>query len=146
MVLLGCGRRDAARLTAFFRQWEPTVMGFDPTAVHPVQQFFDLQISHLPGRVVMAVAGELDFTTCSQTAPVIASLAIAGQDLTLDMTRVTFMDASGLGMLMRLRQRVVTGGGGVELRSVQPQVWRVLELTGTDAQFRETVLPALPGT
>ncbi|MET8448261.1 STAS domain-containing protein [Streptomyces sp. NPDC005209] len=110
-----------------------------------MRQFFNVKISYLPGRIVMTMAGELDLTTCSQAAPVIASLAIAGQDLTLDMTRVTFMDASGLGMLMRLRQWVVAGGGVVELRGVQPQVWRVLELTGTDAQFRETVLHALPG-
>ncbi|MEU2424945.1 STAS domain-containing protein [Streptomyces sp. NPDC007851] len=124
-------------MTAFFRQWEPTVMGFDPNGGSVVHYFFDARISNSPTRIVLTVAGELDFTASSQAALVIGPLTIAGRDLTVDLRRVTFMDAGGLGMLLRLRERVVSGGGAMELCGVLPQVRRVLELTGTEILLPE---------
>ncbi|MFF5569140.1 STAS domain-containing protein [Streptomyces sp. NPDC012829] len=129
-------------MTAFFRQREPTVMGFDPNGGFSMQSFFDMRICDSPGRVVLTVAGELDFTARSQAAPVIGPLVLAGRDLVVDLTRVTFIDVAGLGMLLRLCERVTAGGGAMELRGLRPEVRRVLELTGTDCWFPERTGPA----
>ncbi|WP_234543232.1 STAS domain-containing protein [Streptomyces shenzhenensis] len=96
---------------------------------------FDVRISDSPTRIVLALSGELDYPARVRAAAVTGPLALGGRDLTVDLTRVGFMDAGGLGMLLCLRRRVVAGGGVMELRGTRPQVWRVLELTGTDAQF-----------
>ncbi|MEU2776245.1 STAS domain-containing protein [Streptomyces sp. NPDC007162] len=106
-----------------------------------MQSFFDMRISDSPGRIVLTVAGELDFTARSQAAPVIGPLALTGRDLVVDLTRVTFMDAGGLGMLLRLHERVAAGGGAMELRGLRPEVRRVLELTGTDGRFPQEARP-----
>ncbi|MEU5310284.1 STAS domain-containing protein [Streptomyces sp. NPDC021562] len=107
-----------------------------------MQSFFDMRISDSPGRVVLTAAGELDFTARSQAAPVIGPLVLAGRDLVVDLTQVTFMDAAGLGMLLRLCDRVVAGGGAMELRGLRPEIRRVLELTGTEGRFPERAGPA----
>ncbi|MFD5541741.1 STAS domain-containing protein [Streptomyces sp. NPDC127079] len=107
-----------------------------------MQSFFDVRITDSPGRIVLTLAGELDFTARSQAAPLIGPLVLADRDLVVDLTRVTFMDAAGLGMLLRLCERVAAGGGAMELRGLRPEVRRVLELTGTDGRFAEETGPA----
>lgn len=106
---------------------------------------FDVRISDSPTRIVLALIGELDFPARARAAAVTGPLALGGRDLTVDLTRVGFMDAGGLGMLLCLRQRVVAGGGVMELRGMRPQVRRVLELTGTDAQFGSVPADAAGG-
>ncbi|MEU2336405.1 STAS domain-containing protein [Streptomyces sp. NPDC006654] len=107
-----------------------------------MQSFFHMRISDSPGRIVLTVAGELDFTARSQAAPAVGALVLAGRDLVVDLTQVTFMDVGGLGMLLRLGERVAAGGGAMVLRGLRPEVRRVLELTGTDGWLPEQTGPA----
>ena len=52
--------------------------------------------------------------------------------LMLDMGGVTFMDSSGIAVVMRVRQRVRDLGGAVTLRGVRPQARKVLDAAGLD--------------
>ena len=52
--------------------------------------------------------------------------------LILDFTDVTFMDSSGIAVVMRARQRVRDLGGAVTLRGVRPQARKVLDAAGLD--------------
>ena len=52
--------------------------------------------------------------------------------LILDFTDVTFMDSSGIAVVMRVRQRVRDLGGAVTLRGVRPQARKVLDAAGLD--------------
>ncbi|WP_406438492.1 STAS domain-containing protein [Streptomyces sp. NBC_00631] len=106
---------------------------------------FDVRISDSPTQIVLALSGELDFPACSRAVAVTGPLALGGRDLTADLTQVWFMDAGGLGMLMRLRQRVVAGGGAMDLRGARPQVQRVLELTGADGRFGSALTDSADG-
>ncbi|MFI0806418.1 STAS domain-containing protein [Streptomyces echinatus] len=110
-----------------------------------MQPFFEIRIVDAPTRIVITLVGELDFPARVQATPSLALLAIAGRDLTFDVTFVTFMDAAGLRLLQSVRRQVLAGGGTVEARGIQPPVRRVLELTGTDVQFPLRMLHALPG-
>ncbi|MEV5957897.1 STAS domain-containing protein [Streptomyces sp. NPDC051987] len=96
---------------------------------------FDVRISDSPTRILLALSGELDFPAGARAAAVTDGLLLGGRDLTVDLTRVGFMDAGGLGMLLRLRLRVVADGGVLGLCGVRPQVRRVLQLTETEARF-----------
>jgi anti-anti-sigma factor len=52
-------------------------------------------------------------------------------DVVLDLSDVSFMDSSGLGVLMAGSQMFSDGGGGLRVSSrLVPQVRRLLELTG----------------
>ena len=52
--------------------------------------------------------------------------------LVLDLAGVTFMDSSGIAVVMRVRQRVRDLGGAVTLRGVRPQARKVLDAAGLD--------------
>ena len=54
----------------------------------------------------------------------------------LDMTRVTTVDAGGLGVMLELRAQVESKGIRFELRNVTKLVRMVLEMTRLDSVFR----------
>ena len=54
------------------------------------------------------------------------------QQLVVDCAGVTFMDSSGIAVVMRVRQRVRDLGGAVTLRGVRPQARKVLDAAGLD--------------
>ena len=50
--------------------------------------------------------------------------------LTLDFKKVSFMDSSGIAVVIRCLQRMKELGGGVRLCHMSPQVRRVFEAAG----------------
>ena len=50
--------------------------------------------------------------------------------LVLNFSGVTFMDSSGIAVVMRARQRMSALGGTVKLRRAAPQVRKVLDTAG----------------
>jgi anti-sigma B factor antagonist len=55
--------------------------------------------------------------------------------IVVDLTDVTFIDSSGLRSLLGASRRAGERSGTVVLRSPSPAVQRLLEITGTTAQF-----------
>ena len=99
-------------------------------------RLFDLKI-HAQGELVQAVlSGEIDLSTVGEVQERLDEAVADGpRVLVLDMREVTFLDSSGLRMLLRLdrhqrerRRRLVVVPGG-------RRVTRVLELTGTDREL-----------
>jgi anti-sigma B factor antagonist len=56
--------------------------------------------------------------------------------ITIDLAGVSFIDSSGLRSLLEASRRARSLDGEVVLRSVGPEVARLLEITGTEQQFR----------
>ena len=52
--------------------------------------------------------------------------------LEVDMSAVTFMDASGIGVLLAARQRAVDDGGSLTLRAPSWAVRRLTRVLGLD--------------
>lgn len=52
------------------------------------------------------------------------------KNLVLDLSRVSFIDSSGLGVILGRYRRVKAQGGEVAIVNVQPPVDRLLELAG----------------
>ena len=50
--------------------------------------------------------------------------------LVLDMTGVTFMDSSGIALILRAHRKMQLFGGSMMLCSVPPQAMRVLDAAG----------------
>jgi anti-sigma B factor antagonist len=81
---------------------------------------------------VIAVSGEIDLFT----APKLREQFLAALDdgsgadrLIVDLSRVTFMDSTGLGVLIGALRRVNERGGRMALVCQEGPVLRVLELT-----------------
>jgi anti-anti-sigma factor len=102
------------------------------------------------GYQVVSVAGELDIATAEQAYSYITEV-IDGRfkgatgttgftgtaPLTVDLSGVTFCDASGLGALARLARYARAAGRQLSLTSARPSVMKIMRITGLDRVFPE---------
>ncbi len=83
------------------------------------------------GITIAELAGELDLLSASVLREQLLGLLRPGSSrLVLDLSRVTFSDASGLAVLIGTGRRARRLGGFLRLAAVSPQVDRVLDITG----------------
>lgn len=80
----------------------------------------------------MHVVGELDLATCPAVEEAIAPVASSSRVI-VDLTGCTFLDSSGLRILMRARREVGEGEGVLELVAADPTIVRVLEIANVDS-------------
>jgi anti-sigma B factor antagonist len=81
--------------------------------------------------VSVTISGEIDIAT----SPAMGDALAAGRGpahLEVDMSAVTFMDASGIGVLLAARQRAVDGWGSLTVRAPSWAVRRVTGILGLD--------------
>jgi anti-anti-sigma factor len=90
------------------------------------------------GYQVVSVAGELDIATADQAYSYITEI-IDGRPapVTVDLSGVTFCDASGLGALARLARHARAAGRQFMLTSARPSVLKIIRITGLDRAFPE---------
>jgi anti-sigma B factor antagonist len=80
---------------------------------------------------VVVLDGEIDAHTAPQLAEHLASFPTGFADgLVIDMAAVTFMDSSGLRILIDLNGRAAGAGVEMILRSPSRAVARVIEISG----------------
>jgi anti-anti-sigma factor len=82
--------------------------------------------------VLLAVSGELDVATTAQFRASVDGLddPASPSHVTVDLSRLDFIDAAGIGALLSLRNAIDEVGGSIRVRSAKPHVRRVLELAG----------------
>lgn len=81
--------------------------------------------------VTVAIAGEIDIATSQAMRDALATDS-GPVHLEVDMSAVTFIDASGIGVLLAARQRAVDGGGSLSVRAPSWAVLRVTRVLGLD--------------
>jgi len=90
----------------------------------------DLRVQQQDDRAVVHVSGEIDLATCPQLRDVLAELVDRGiYHLVVDLEQVSFLDSSGIGVLMGVYRRIREHGGSLRLTAPSAQVRRVLDLT-----------------
>ena len=90
------------------------------------------------GEVV--VSGEIDFATHRTLLDALTEELNRGHHrIVLDLREVTFCDSTGLGVLVRVRQQAVAGGGWLRLVDPTSAVRRALAITNIDQ-----LVPAYP--
>ncbi|MBO8193254.1 STAS domain-containing protein [Streptomyces oryzae] len=83
------------------------------------------------GRTVVELRGEIDLAVVLDTTPQLFALTTApAPHLVADLRPVTFIDCSGLALLVDIRSRVLASGGTFTLVCVDPRVLRLLQITG----------------
>ena len=90
------------------------------------------------GYQVVTVTGELDIATAEQAYSYISDV-IDGlpAPVTVDLSGLTFCDASGIGALIRIARHARQAGRQVMLTSVRPSVLKIMRITGLDRAFPE---------
>ncbi|HET6877118.1 MAG TPA: STAS domain-containing protein [Jatrophihabitans sp.] len=89
------------------------------------------------GRAVVSLAGELDLATVDSLREVaLAELSDAEcRTLVLDLDGLTFLDSTGLGCWVELRNRAGEQGKSLQLDAVPPAALRTMTIAGLAPLF-----------
>ncbi len=100
----------------------------------------------MPGTTTVRPAGEIDIWTAPKLRTQWLELAATEQPdvFVVDLTEVTFLDSTGLGMLVSLRSAQQEHGGSVQVRGANPMIVKVLQLTGLASRFPDAGEPPRP--
>ncbi|MFI6295131.1 STAS domain-containing protein [Nonomuraea sp. NPDC050790] len=90
----------------------------------------DVSCEHARGVTLIRVAGEVDATNSAGLATAIEQARRPGVPVVLDLAGMTFLDSSGLKVLLSAHLLGEGQGSPVHLAAVQPMPVRVLRITG----------------
>ncbi len=92
---------------------------------------FDLRVETTPaGAAVLRVSGELDLATAPRLEQAVAR-ARPATPIVIDLSRCTFVDSAGMRSLVNA-SKSASPEGRVHLVATDPNILRVLEITGID--------------
>jgi anti-sigma B factor antagonist len=92
-----------------------------------------VHVDELPDRTVLRVSGDLDLETAPQLLAHAEPYLAAGRGgLVVDLSRLTFIDSSGLSALIRMFQHMSGTDRLFEIISPRPPVTNAFEITGLD--------------
>jgi anti-anti-sigma factor len=96
----------------------------------------EAECAELPGEQgrewFVKLRGDLDAFTVPELRDALAANIDGGQVFQIEMSEVTFMSASGVGLVVDAHQVVQAHGGRVRILDPSPCVRRLLEIVGTD--------------
>lgn len=87
------------------------------------------------GVTILEVTGEIDLSTVPRLRERLFELADSGQPLIIDLNRITFIDSSGLGVLVATARRASVHGASLHAVCSRPQTRKLLWLTGVDRRI-----------
>ena len=89
----------------------------------------------IPPVVTVTISGEIDIATCRAMRDALAA-GPSPAHLEVNLSAVTFMDASGIGVLLAARRLAVDAGGSLTVRAPSRAVRRVTGVLGLDEVLR----------
>lgn len=95
----------------------------------------DLEISSasVGALTVVAVAGEVDVYTAPALDEVLSAAIAEGRaDLVVDLSGVSFLDSTGLGVLVKALKRAREADGSLAVATESERVLKVFRITGLD--------------
>jgi anti-anti-sigma factor len=78
---------------------------------------------------IIELIGDIDVQVAARVRDLLTLLPAQDTDLTVDVSRVRFIDAGGLGILATLYRRVSEAGGQLSLIGAGPSLRQILHVT-----------------
>ncbi len=99
-----------------------------------------IDIKSANGHAVVTLNGEIDHHNAQEIRTQLDNYIITAQptELTMDFEKITFMDSSGIGLIMGRSRLIRECGGNLEVRNPQPYIRRVLKLAGMERLVKIT--------
>jgi anti-sigma B factor antagonist len=90
------------------------------------------------GNQIISVTGELDIATAEQAYAYISDVIDAWPTpVSVDLSGLTFCDASGLGALARVARHARQAGRQLTLTAARPSLRKIMRITGLDRAYPE---------
>lgn len=95
------------------------------------QLTIDISTDERTGTHVYKLRGSLDLATAPSVRAALVEAAGAGKhDIVVDLTKLEFLDSTGLGALIGAHRRAIESGGAVRLAVGEGAIARLLNITG----------------
>lgn len=108
--------------------------GGQPVRVNPGE--LQVVVSGVAAAYEVHLFGELDLSTAAQLRERLLGLTTDGPtQVTVDLSSLSFVDSTGLSVLIAGLKHIRQRGGDMALRSPTPSTRRVLEITGLTEVF-----------
>jgi len=105
----------------------------------PHEQLWGLEVTVVampdPDQVCVRLKGELDIAAAPIARHRIADVKHKGRDLVLDLRGLSFIDSSGLNLLLELAAESTRDGWNLSLTPGSSVVQRIFQLTGTEERL-----------
>jgi anti-sigma B factor antagonist len=107
-----------------------------------VQRAFTVQLQPRSDAALIAVSGELDIASAPELEQAFDQIRPESTKLVIvDLRELDFMDSTGLSIIVRAHQRLAESDCELTLIKGQPQVQRLLDLTGVADRLRLVAEP-----
>ena len=107
--------------------------GGEPAADALRRTGFHADVGTLDGSVVVSLHGELDMATAPALDQALASAFDGGgSSVIIDLASLTFMDSTGIAVLLSAGRRAKEAGQTLVVRSPRRPVLKAFRLTGVD--------------
>ncbi|MDZ7578574.1 MAG: STAS domain-containing protein [Candidatus Nanopelagicales bacterium] len=94
---------------------------------------FGIETRDVGDQTIVAVTGELDVYTAPDFEACLEELVKAGKTkLVIDLTGVSFLDSTGLGVMVKALKWVREAGGRLRVVADEDRIARVFRITGLD--------------
>jgi anti-sigma B factor antagonist len=105
-----------------------------------------IRVRREPDYVLITVAGEVDYASVTGLRERLFALADDGRPLIVDLDRVSFIDAAGLGALAATARRAAAHGASLRVVCTRSRIRWMFSLTGLDraVPVAERLAEALP--
>jgi anti-sigma B factor antagonist len=93
-------------------------------------------VSSTGSQSVLAVRGDVDVHSASQLQDRLLQVIAAGQrSVVVDLTGLSFLDSTGLGVLVTARNEAERAGAALRLVCTSDRMLKLFRITGLDAVF-----------
>ena len=118
-----------------------------PSAAHSAFCGVSFAEGDRDGEAIVCISGEVDLLTAPglQTR-LMACLSDRDRRMTVDISDVSFMGASGLSVLVTIAKKLRQQGGELIVLHPQPMVRRIIEVTGLESYLRLEPVPVRQAT
>lgn len=118
-------------------QLEPVQLEDPVRLEEPVQLELSCRTG-VDGNQVISVTGELDIATAEKAYSYISGIIDSRPTpVSVDLSGLTFCDASGLGVLAKIAKHARQAGRQLRLTSARPPLLKIMRITGLDGVFPE---------
>lgn len=101
-----------------------------------MDETFDSTLEHGSGSSVVSVSGEVDVATAPELRGRLdEAIEQAPALLVVDLTKVSFIDSTALGVLIGARERCTAAGVTIRLVVTEARILKIFEITGLTELF-----------
>jgi anti-anti-sigma factor len=91
-----------------------------------------IRVRYEPEYVLVTLVGEIDYAAVAGLRERLFALTASGRQVVVDLDRVSFIDAAGIGVLAGAARRAAVHGSTLHVVCARRQTRRLFRLTGLD--------------